>query len=141
MHLQYILVELQYPRYRVVWNSMTKRDIIHCKQIVGRAGKNMRVLKREAILEEVKRIVLSYLQDIDATVYLFGSWARGQERATSDIDVAVAYSVPLPRGTLSRIRMALEESNIPYRVEVVDLTHSDEGFRQKVKQEGIVWKG
>ncbi|GEN35591.1 nucleotidyltransferase family protein [Aneurinibacillus danicus] len=101
----------------------------------------MRALKRETILEEVKRIVLSYLQDIDATVYLFGSWARGRERATSDIDVAVAYSVPLPKGTLSRIRMALEESNIPYRVEVVDLTHSDEVFRQKVKQEGIIWKG
>jgi predicted nucleotidyltransferase len=103
--------------------------------------KHMVVANREKILADVKRIILTYVQDTDATVYLFGSWARGQERTTSDIDIAISYKAPLPSGTLVKIRLAFEESNIPYRVEVVDLTYSDEPFRKKIEREGIRWKG
>ncbi|MGC4377217.1 nucleotidyltransferase domain-containing protein [Fictibacillus sp. Mic-4] len=99
----------------------------------------MSVANRDKILEEVKRIVFSCLQNTEAVVYLFGSWARKQERPTSDIDIAVSYTSCLPDGTLTRLRLELEESTIPYRVEIVDLTYSDEQFRNKVKEEGIKW--
>jgi hypothetical protein len=45
----------------------------------------------------------------------------------------------LPAGLLSNIREALEESHIPYRVDLLDLTEADEGFRAAVLREGIPW--
>ena len=76
-----------------------------------------------------------------ATVYLFGSWARGTQRRTSDIDIAVEASTPLPPGVLARLGEALEESPIPYRVDVMDLASADAELRDRVRREGRPWIG
>ena len=98
-------------------------------------------MRREVILKEVKKIAGKHLFSLDTAVYLFGSWARGEERVTSDIDLAVWYEKTLPVGTLSKLRLAFEESNIPYRVEIVDLSRTDRKFRNKIMstEEGIAW--
>lgn len=92
-------------------------------------------------LDEVQRIVLRGLQGYRVRVYLFGSRARGQEGAFSDIDVAV---LPLeldvlPEGLLSTIRESLDESHVPYTVDLVDLSQSDPAFCARVLQEGVLW--
>lgn len=74
-------------------------------------------------------------------MYLFGSWARGQATAHSDIDIAVEPHRPLPAGVLADLRDLFEESHIPYRVEVVDLSKVDPCFRERVLKEGIRWNG
>ena len=89
-------------------------------------------------LDEVRRIVLDII-DGEATVYLFGSWARGEATRLSDIDVAIDPSTPLPRGMLARLREHLEESHVPYHVDIVDLTRTDSEFRSRVLAEGILW--
>lgn len=91
------------------------------------------------ILAEVRRIANEALAAEEVTVYLFGSWARGEATSRSDIDLAVESRTPLPPGTLARLRERLEESHIPYRVDVVDLRKTDAVFRQRVLKEGIVW--
>jgi len=93
------------------------------------------------VLEEVRRIVLDAVDERSGKVYLFGSWARGEATRLSDIDVAVDPSVPLPRGTLARLRERLEDSHVPYRVDVVDLTRTSPEFRQRVLTEGVLWNG
>lgn len=90
-------------------------------------------------LEEVRRIVREVLGEGRATVCLFGSWAKGNVRATSDIDLAIEAHGPLPRGTLAVLRERLEESHVPYRVDVVDLEDADPEFRRRVLEEGIPW--
>jgi uncharacterized protein len=90
-------------------------------------------------LEEVRRIVLDAVGERNGKVYLFGSWARREATRLSDIDVAIEPSVPLPRGTLARLRERLEESHVPYRVDVVDLTRTSPEFRQRVLTEGVLW--
>jgi hypothetical protein len=45
----------------------------------------------------------------------------------------------MPTATLARLRLAYEDSNIPYRVEIVDLTESNFNFRNKVMEEGDKW--
>lgn len=97
-------------------------------------------LFRESILEQVKRSVLDGLGELPVKVYLFGSWARQEERRTSDIDVAIWYDESIPMGTFAKIRLSLEESTIPYRVELIDLTKADSVLVNKVKGEGILWK-
>lgn len=90
-------------------------------------------------LEQVRRIVLDVVNKNNAKVYLFGSWARGEATRLSDIDVAIDPQVALPRGTLAHLRERLEESHVPYRVDVVDLTRTSPEFRQRVMTEGVLW--
>jgi hypothetical protein len=95
---------------------------------------------RERVLARVRTIVLEALTGWDAGVYLFGSSATGATRRASDIDVAVEPRRPLPSRVLADLRETLEESTIPYEVDVVDLSEASPQFRQRVKREGIVWK-
>lgn len=90
-------------------------------------------------LETVKRIVFDRLAGHPARVYLFGSCARGDVRHWSDIDVAVEPLEPLPEGVIGRIAEDLEESTVPYFVDVVDLSRSRTEFRDEVMREGIEW--
>lgn len=90
-------------------------------------------------MDEVRRIIIDALGKGNASVYLFGSWARGEATAVSDIDLAIEPHTSLPPGALARLRERLEESHVPYRVEVVDLTDADPGFRRRVLEEGIAW--
>ncbi len=94
---------------------------------------------RAAILKKVKDLVLEQLGSYPADIYLFGSYARGDTRRSSDIDVAVDPTGPLPSGALARLREALDESTIPRRVEVLDLRDADPDFRDRVRREGIRW--
>lgn len=97
-------------------------------------------IHREEVLDKVKHMILASLDHQAVIVYLFGSWARKEERRTSDIDVAIWYDKPLLPGTLTHIRFMLEESLIPYRVDVVDLTKAERDLVEKVQEEGIIWK-
>jgi len=92
-----------------------------------------------ALLERVKGIIRRVLGHTPVDVYLFGSWARGAQRPTSDIDVAIESAEPLPRALLASLREALEESTIPNRVDIVDLAETDAAFRDQVRREGIRW--
>jgi predicted nucleotidyltransferase len=91
------------------------------------------------VMVEIRRIVLDGLQDTDAKVFLFGSRARGTSHRASDVDVAVLPSAPLPAGLLSTIKETLEESTIPFEVDLVDLLEVDPAFRQRVEREGVSW--
>ena len=91
------------------------------------------------MLNEVRRVAQEILEPYDVDFYLFGSWANGTQRRTSDIDIAVDPHRPLPPGTLSILRERFDESHIPYFVEVVDLSETDTKFRARVRREGIRW--
>jgi len=96
--------------------------------------------KREDILKQVKELVLKSVEKTPARVYLFGSWARGEERATSDIDIAVEpIGVVLPF-LLQNLREELEESHIPYNVDVVDTREADSKLIDNIMKEGILWR-
>ncbi len=90
-------------------------------------------------LETARRIVLEGLGSQRVRVFLFGSRGRGTATRSSDIDVALVAEVPLIAGTLARIREALEESTIPYTVEVVDLSTADEAFRRHALVDAVPW--
>ena len=45
----------------------------------------------------------------------------------------------LPDGVLSEIREELENSRVPYRVDLIDLTNASPGFAAHVQRVGILW--
>jgi len=97
-------------------------------------------MSREQILELVKHTVLKALSDKPAAVYLFGSFARGEEKPTSDIDVAIRCEPPLSPETWSDLRAALNAAGVPREVELVEITEGDAALISRVQREGIVWR-
>ncbi len=95
---------------------------------------------RERALEVVKRVVLDALRESGATVYLIGSCATGAAPRSSDIDIAIDPREPLPAGLIAQLRETLEDSTIPYFVDVVDLGAVDPDFRRQVLRQAVPWK-
>lgn len=96
-------------------------------------------MAKDIYLGQVRRLLLDRLKGCRFQLFLFGSQSTQRAGRTSDIDVAILPITPLPRGLLSEIREELEESNIPYPVDLVDLSRSSPEFVQHVRQEGVIW--
>ncbi len=94
---------------------------------------------RQRALAEVRRLVWAGLAGRPARVMLFGSCATGEVNRFSDIDVAIDAGQPLPPGILSGINEALEESTVPYFVDVIDLATASPDLKARVAAEGISW--
>jgi uncharacterized protein len=95
---------------------------------------------RELAIEELRRMVLAALGEHDATVWLFGSCARGEPKQHSDIDIAVLPRDALPLGFFGELEADIEESDIPYDVDLVDLRKADPGLVDAVRREGVKWR-
>jgi predicted nucleotidyltransferase len=91
-------------------------------------------------IEQLRRIVLDELGERDAAVYLFGSMATGDVRPASDIDVAIFPRTELPRAFFAELTEKIEESTIPYDVDVVDLREVSPDFREAVQRTAIKWR-
>lgn len=90
-------------------------------------------------LECIREIVRQAVAGTGAEVYLFGSQARGDARAGSDVDLAIGHADCLPPGALARLREAFEEAAILVRVDVVDLAEASPAIRASVSREGLRW--
>lgn len=69
-------------------------------------------------LETVKRLVASYFPDVEARV--FGSRYRWTAKDYSDLDIALVGSEKLDWYKVNQLREALAESDLPFRVDVLD---------------------
>ncbi len=67
---------------------------------------------------------------------IFGSRTRGVARPYSDVDVGIAGE-PLTLGQLDRVVEDLEESDLPFRVEVVNLAGASPEFRQVAEASAV----
>jgi len=91
-------------------------------------------------LAQITAILTEVFRDKPCAIYLFGSRATGTDNPVSDFDIAVLAPDDISR-ELSLAREHLEESNIPYIVDLVDLQATSPEFARKVQQEGlVVWK-
>ncbi len=85
-------------------------------------------------------MVLDALGERDAAVWLFGSCARGEPRQHSDIDIAVLPRDELPRGFFAELLADIEDSQVPYDVDLVDLREADPALVEEVRREGVKWR-
>lgn len=86
-------------------------------------------------IEELKYFLrLSFPKE---QIYLFGSRARGEEGSYSDIDIAIDGDDTLS-SKLSQVRFVIEESLVPYKVDLVELSKAPY-LRKIIEKEGIAW--
>ena len=95
---------------------------------------------RERAIERLREMVLSALGERDAAVWLFGSCARGEPRQHGDIDIGVLSRDELPVGFFGELQADIEESTIPYDVDLVDLRKADPALIAEIRREGIPWR-
>jgi len=70
-------------------------------------------------------------------VWVFGSRATGTARRYSDLDLAIDADRPLTIDEVAVLREAFEESDLPFRVDVIDWNATEERFRRLVAAERV----
>lgn len=84
----------------------------------------------------VRDILRRYLP-AGSRVLAFGSRVTGGARPYSDLDLAIEGSGPLGLDLTSQIAEAFSESDLPYKVDVVDLSTVDPDFRPRIINAGM----
>lgn len=90
-------------------------------------------------LGALKEIVLKHTPP-QTTVFLFGSYATGHSLKSSDVDIGFLGSNPIDRKTFFKIRNEVEESIIPFPIDLVDFSTVSEEFKKIALQKTILWK-
>jgi len=92
--------------------------------------------------ETTKKKIIGVINAVipNVRVLLFGSRATGDYRESSDIDIALDGDRRLSRLDVMEIRDMLEASNIPRKIDVLDLHAVDEQMKATILREGIVWQ-
>jgi len=92
------------------------------------------------MLEEhaaILRGVLRQYLPAGARAFVFGSRAHGGARRYSDLDLALEWDRPLGLGMVGQIAEALSESDLPFKVDIVDLLTVDPAFRSRISADCI----
>ncbi|HET8996409.1 MAG TPA: nucleotidyltransferase domain-containing protein [Acetobacteraceae bacterium] len=85
----------------------------------------------------ILRAVLEQHLPNGARVFVFGSRAHGGARQYSDLDLALAWDQPLGLELIGSIAEALSESDLPYKVDLVDLSTVDPSFRDRIARQCV----
>jgi type I restriction enzyme S subunit len=70
-----------------------------------------------------------------ATVWIFGSRAKKALKKFSDLDLAVYAKSKLDFSILASLQHDFSESDLPYKVDIIDLNNIEENFRDKIKSD------
>lgn len=88
---------------------------------------------------EIARRLAPLLRACGGRLLLFGSRARGDARAASDIDLAISAAGPIPAHLLAAARESLEESVVPFRVDLLDYATLSPEMRRAIDREAVAW--
>jgi len=83
-------------------------------------------------LAEVRRILQSHVPGL--AVRVFGSRVQGKARPFSDLDLAVMSETPLDSRQLAALKDAFAESDLPFRVDVVDWAATSQAFQEIIER-------
>lgn len=91
------------------------------------------------VKNEILRILAHHISLETYQVFLFGSRASGKAKKWSDYDIGIKGQQKLSYSTLSKIESNLEESDIPYQVDIIDLNRVSEKFLELALKNKQLW--
>ena len=71
-------------------------------------------------------------------VRAFGSRATGKPKPYSDLDLAIMTDRPLTLSQLTELTDAFADSDLPWKVDIVDWASTDERFRDIIRRQSVV---
>ena len=93
--------------------------------------------------DEQKKLLLeildSVLQSKTIEVYGFGSRFDGTAQVGSDLDLLLQGETALSFELLGALRGALEDSDLPFRVDLIDANRADSEFLRRIGAKTKLW--
>jgi len=86
----------------------------------------------------IKEIIFSVIDKNEYKVFMFGSRVTKKFNSYSDVDVGILGKKPLGK-VYYKIINRIEESIIPYKVDIIDFALVDEKFKKIALQEIEIW--
>ncbi|MGB9591769.1 MAG: nucleotidyltransferase family protein [Candidatus Kryptoniota bacterium] len=90
-------------------------------------------------LEITRKIILNLIDKETVTVFLFGSRVGKNVKHDSDIDIGFISKNKLEQKLFSKIAEALEESIVPYHVDLIDFGKLEKEFKEIALGEIEIW--
>jgi predicted nucleotidyltransferase len=97
---------------------------------------NRRLELRPGELEMVRGILQRHVPERE--VWAFGSRVQGNAKPFSDLDLAVLGEQPLELSIQAELAEEFSESDLPFKVDIVDWATTSERFRQIIRKEYVV---
>lgn len=73
-----------------------------------------------------------------AIVWAFGSRVKGNVKKFSDLDLAIDNGAKISSELMAKIDFDLEQSNLPYKVDVVDWHAISDNFKSIIENDRVV---
>ncbi|MBI2605124.1 MAG: nucleotidyltransferase domain-containing protein [Deltaproteobacteria bacterium] len=93
---------------------------------------NLQGVSREN-LEFLKSILRKILEKYNVRVFAFGSRTTERFRENSDLDLLLVSDSKLPLSVFGELRSELEESTLPFRVDLLEEARLPESIRKSVR--------
>ena len=91
-------------------------------------------------LDTVRTILSKHVPDRE--VRAFGSRVSGPSKKFSDLDLVVMGETPVPSSVLADLEEDFRESDLPFKVDVVEWATTKGNFRRIIEREHVVvWQG
>jgi type I restriction enzyme S subunit len=87
-------------------------------------------------LQIVRGILKKIVPELD--VWAFGSRAKWLAKPYSDLDLAIISDTPLSLALQAALTDDFAESDLPFRVDIVDWATTKENFRKIIEQDKVV---
>jgi uncharacterized protein len=86
-------------------------------------------------LETVRNILNRFVPE--AEIIVFGSRIHGTAKPWSDLDLAIKADSSLDWKLLEEIKEAFQESELPFRVDLLDWNEITVAFRKAIEKSGL----
>jgi|TARA_Y100001937_G_scaffold10918_1_gene13274 predicted nucleotidyltransferase len=86
--------------------------------------------------QQVSAILQRYLPNNE--IWAFGSRVKGNAKPFSDLDLAIISDTPLPLALLAEVAEAFSESDLPWKVDLVDWATTSQRFRQVIAEQKLI---
>ena len=93
-----------------------------------------------AVSADHLRIVCDILQRLipHCQVWAFGSRVTGTHKDYSDLDLTIIADAPLDITTIANVSDAFSQSDLPYKVDLVEWATTSESFQNIIQQNKII---
>ncbi len=87
-------------------------------------------------IAEVLRILAGHVPDRE--VWAFGSRVGTTAKPFSDLDLAILGDEPVADAVFSNLNEAFRESDLPFKVDVIDWATTNDSFRRIIEKQYVV---
>lgn len=89
-------------------------------------------------MDLVKKILDKHIPG--SKIWAFGSRSKGTAKNTSDLDLVIVSDKKTPSMTLTLLKSDFEESDLPFKVDILDWQSISNEFQKIIKKEYLVFQ-